>query len=189
MCCFVGEKKTTFPRLTLIPSQICIVFSCITWILIPRIERRSKKEVPWHLREFQLRQLHLHCWSSPGSFISTWSSSLAVGTSQGVLQPVAAARSNQLRGLEVLARGLGCLESSAQALHMRYVGHLTEAGNLLSHFMHCGLQWDSGKSVRWSNFQNRYFCEKALVQGEGIMNPRMEITGYFKEKGKNKGTK
>lgn len=52
------------------------------------------------------------------------------------LQPAAAARPNHLRGLETFGRDLGCLESSEQALHMRYIGHLTEAGNLFSHIMH-----------------------------------------------------
>lgn len=43
--------------------------------------------------------------------------------------------------------------------------------------------------VRWNSFQNRYFSEKALVQGEGIIKPKMEITGYCEEKGKNERTK
>lgn len=43
--------------------------------------------------------------------------------------------------------------------------------------------------VRWSNIQNRYFREKGLVQGEGIMKPKMEMIGYYEEKGKNKRTK
>lgn len=33
--------------------------------------------------------------------------------------------------------------------------------------------------VRWSDFQNRYFSEEALVQREGIMKPEMEILGYY----------